>query len=227
MNVSGETPEALEERHVLLVDDHRVLAESMASVLREHFGKVTCVASAAGMMEVLLAAPGVSVVVCDLELPVVDGIEALHAARKAGLTVPFLFLTAHDEPFLARRALEFGASGYVLKSTPLATLLDAVRIVLSGGRYIDPAIKASALAVGREAGTHLSGAQLLVIAEMEQGRTAKEIAQNLGLSVRTIEATKRILMQRFDAHTSVELIYKLKQMGMPKFASWRIKKPRH
>lgn len=216
------------ERHILLVDDHSIVADGVARVLEKHFFKVTSVNSASAMLDALRCEDAVSAIVADLEMPGMDGIEALISVRGQGHAMPYIFLSVHDEPFLAKRALGFGANGYVLKASASQHLVDAINASFSGKTYIDPALASEMYRMLASPNVSLSRSQWAVIERLEKGLTAKQIARELGLSSRTIEATKRDLMQKFDTHSGLELIFKLKKLGLiggP--ASWMARSGKH
>lgn len=219
--------EARVERHILLVDDHRIVADGVAIILEKHFSKVTTVNSASAMFDVLRSPDTVSAVVADLAMPGMDGIEALLLARKEGYSMPYIFLTVHDEPILAKRAMQFGANGYLLKTTASHNLIAAINACFLGEQYIDPVLAFEMVRIAGSSNISFSRSQWDVIERLENGLSAKQIAWDLGISSRTVEATKRHLMQMFDAHSSLELIFKLKKLGLGRgLGSWKIRSNR-
>jgi DNA-binding NarL/FixJ family response regulator len=127
---------------ILLADDHRLLVERVAALLRPLFAVV----GTAGTGEELVSAARrlePDVIVSDIVMPVLTGIEAAHELRGAGLAAKFVFLSIHGESEFVDACLAEGAVGYVLKSRLKTDLIPAIRAALAGGTFISPVVSHS------------------------------------------------------------------------------------
>ena len=197
---------------VLLADDHLLVAEALKSLLTPEFDLVAVVEDGYALVE---AAGRLrpDVIVADVTMPRLNGIDALVRLRQGGDQVPVVFLTMHRDVTFARRALEAGASGFVLKHSAPFELVSAIRSALEGKTYLTPDIAAEVLGAMKEdpAGASdpigsLTVRQREVLQLLAEGRTAKEIASALSISDRTVEFHKQEMMETLDLHTSAALI---------------------
>ena len=133
---------------VLLADDHLLVAEALRSMLEPEFDLVGVVEDGRQMVEAAqLLHP--DVIVADVTMPHLNGIDALTRLREGGDQVPVVFLTMHRDVAFARRALEAGASGFVLKHSASVELITAVRAALEGKTYLTPQLAGEVLDVMR------------------------------------------------------------------------------
>jgi DNA-binding NarL/FixJ family response regulator len=197
---------------VLLADDHRVLSEGLKSLLQPYFDVVGIVSDG---WELVAASTGLDpdVVVLDISMPSLNGIDAARQLRSASLRAKFVFLTMHREVVYATRALEAGASGFVLKHSAASELVTAIQEALKGRTYITPQIASELIdSYRRRAPASVDGCGALTPRQKEvlqlvtDGRSAKEIAAILGISRRTAEFHKARLMETLGLHNTVELI---------------------
>jgi DNA-binding NarL/FixJ family response regulator len=197
---------------VLLADDHFVVAEGLRSLLAPHFDVVGIVSDG---RELLPAARALDpdVVVLDISMPSLNGIEAARQMRAANSRAKLVFLTMHREVAYAERALEAGAAGFVLKHSAASELVTAIREALKGGKYITPQIAGDLLdsmrrgaPAGVKAPDDLTPRQREVLQLVAEGRSAKQIAAALHISRRTAEFHKARLMETLGIHNTAELI---------------------
>jgi DNA-binding NarL/FixJ family response regulator len=197
---------------VLLADDHMLVAEGLRSVLAPHFDVVGIVSDG---RELLLAVRTLDpdVVVLDISMPSLNGIEAARQMRAANYRAKVVFLTMHCEVAYAARALEAGAAGFVLKHSAASELVTAIQEALKGGTYITPQVAGNLLdslrrgvPAGAEALDELTPRQREVLQLVAEGRSAKQIASVLGISRRTAEFHKVRLMETLGVQTTAELI---------------------
>jgi DNA-binding NarL/FixJ family response regulator len=197
---------------VLLADDHTVVAEGLRSLLEPHFEVVGIVSDG---RDVVAAANKLApdVVVLDISMPSLNGIEAARQMRAAGSRAKVVFLTMHREATYAARAVEAGASGFVLKHSATSELVTAIREALKGGTYITPQIAGDLLDSvrhGTPAGAkglgELTARQREVLQLVAEGRSSKQIATLLHISRRTAEFHKARLMEALGVHNTAELI---------------------
>jgi DNA-binding NarL/FixJ family response regulator len=190
-----------------------MVAEALKSLLAPEFDLVGVVEDGRAMIE---AAGRLrpDVIVADVTMPHLNGIDALAQLRQAGDRVPVVFLTMHRDVSFARRALEAGASGFVLKHSAPTELVSAIRAALEGHTYITPQLAGEVLAsmkqgpqTARDPVVSLTPRQREVLQLLAEGRSAKEIAATLSISARTVEFHKYQLMETLDLHTNAELIH--------------------
>ena len=208
----------LSRPRVLVADDHRMVAEGLRSLLSDEFDLLGVVEDGRALVEAARKQRP-DVVVVDVTMPHLNGIDALRVLKKENPQVKVVVLTMHQEPAYARRALEAGAAGFVLKHSAPAELLTAIRAALDGKTYITPAIAGEVLQAMRH-GTdpeadlagRLTSRQREILQLLAEGRSAKEIAGTLGISPRTVEFHKYQMMESLRLQSSAELIhYAIKQ----------------
>ena len=195
---------------VLLADDHRILAAGLEALLAPDYEVAGRAQDGRSLLE-LARQVQADFIVADVSMPGLNGIDALRAMRREGLDVPVIFLTMHTEPAYARRALEAGAAGYVLKHAAPQELLQALQAAAQGGIYISHEIAAEVLAApgqrtDRDPASGLTPRQREIIALLVEGRSAKEIARLLDISHRTVEYHKYQAMEALGVATNAELI---------------------
>jgi len=200
---------------ILLADDHAIVRQGL-KLLIDSQPEMTVIGEAADGDAVVTQAQALEpdVVVMDISMPGPSGLTATRTLkqRQPGLVV--LVLTRHEERTYLQELLRAGASGYVLKQSPPPQLLQAIRVVGSGGIYLDPAITArvaDGLLDGRQDGSRASAA---VISERESevlrlvavGNSNKEIADRLNISVKTVEVHKANAMRKLGLTGRVDII---------------------
>jgi DNA-binding NarL/FixJ family response regulator len=194
---------------VLLADDHRMVGDALRSMLEPEFDLVGVVGDGLALIE---AAERLrpDVIVADIAMPNLNGIDALLQLRKDGSTIPVVFLTMYRDVQFARRALDAGAAGFVLKHSASIELDQAIRAALEGSTYVTPQLAGKlfesmrAAAVADPLGS-LTSRQRQVLQGLAEGRSVKELADGLGISVRTVEFHKYQLSQVLGLHSIAEL----------------------
>ena len=198
---------------VLLADDHLLVAEALKSLLTPEFDLVGVVEDGRALVE---AAGRLKpdVIVADISMPNLNGIDALIHLRELGNRVPVVFLTMHRDVTFARRALDAGASGFVLKHSASIELVVAIRAALEGKTYITPQLAGEILDAMRRGPNQsadpvvaLTPRQREVLQLLAEGRLAKEIASSLAISTRTVEFHKYQMMEELGLRTNAELIH--------------------
>ncbi|HSP90959.1 MAG TPA: response regulator transcription factor [Vicinamibacterales bacterium] len=198
---------------VLVCDDHLMVAEALKSLLAPEFDLVGVVEDGRAMVEAVSTLRP-DVIVADVSMPHLNGIDALVKLRQGGDRTPVVFLTMHQDVTFARRALEAGASGFVLKHSAPAELVAAIRAALEGRTYLTPRLAGEVLdSVRQDPGraadpvVALTPRQREILQLVAEGRSAKEIASSLSISSRTVEFHKYQLMETLGLHTNAELIH--------------------
>ena len=214
--MSGEA-RAGERIGVLLVDDHAVVREGYRRLLERH-ADIVVLGEAADADEALALfvrlAPGI--VVMDITLPRVSGIEALKRMLALDRGARILMFSMHEDLIFARRALEAGAFGYVTKASAPDVLVAAIRSVAGGRRYLSAELaQALALtAVEVEHGETLSARELEVLRQIVRGSSVREIAEAMGLSPKTVANHQSALKQKLKAETAIQLLRKAAELGL-------------
>ena len=198
---------------VLLADDHRRVAEALKSLLAPEFDLVGVVEDGRALVEAARTQRP-DVIVADVTMPHLNGIDALVRLRQGGDQVPVVFLTMHRDVTFARRALDAGASGFVLKHSAPAELISAIRAALEGKTWLTPQLAGEVLGAMKEGPEKaadpvaaLTPRQREVLQLLAEGRSAKEIASRLGISARTVEFHKYQVMETLNLHTNAELTH--------------------
>ncbi len=200
------------KRRVLLADDHEIVVEGLKRILETKYELVAAVADG---RELLAEAEKLrpDVIVTDISMPLLNGLDAVRQLKKKGLRAKIVFLTMHADADLATEAFAAGAAGYVLKSSAGRELVDAIDTVLDGRVYLTPHIQQGVLEAFMKAGgerekasIELTQRQREVLQLVAEGLTMKEIASTLDVSPRTVESHKYDLMQKLGVRTTAELI---------------------
>ncbi len=197
---------------VLLADDHKIVVEGLRGILEPEFELVGTVEDGRALVA---AAQKLNpdVIVADVSMPLLNGIEAAQQLKKANSQAKIIFLTMHLDASYAIRALEAGASGYVLKHSAPSELVQAIGEALRGRVYVTPMIAKDVLQTFMDEShgiprgrLELTPRQREVLQLVGEGYSAKEIATNLHISARTVEFHKYRIMEDLNLRTNAELI---------------------
>jgi two-component system response regulator NreC len=208
-----------------LADDHHIIRQSL-KVLLESQSNIQVVAEAGNGIEAVEAVEKLkpNVLVLDLFMPVLNGLEVLRQLGKTAVSTRSIILSMHANEGYVLEALKCGAWGYVLKQSTSANLLQAVKEVMAGRRYLSPPLSERAIeayvarASGDQPPTPTRGPITIREAEVmnliAEGKTNSEIAGQLSISVRTVEHHRASLMRKLKCRNKAELIrYALDQRG--------------
>ncbi|WP_114241127.1 response regulator transcription factor [Dyella sp. C9] len=198
---------------LIIADDHRMVAEGVQHILEEDFDLLEIASDGEALIEAVQRLKP-DLVVADINMPRCSGMDALKSLRQAGVFTRFVFLTMHMEPALAVAALRAGASGYILKNSAGEDLRNAARQVMTGGTYVTPALGARYISGQLTDTRNLTSKQLQVLRLVGEGLRSKQIALQLGLSVRTVEAHKYTMMQVLGVHSTLELVRRAEDLGL-------------
>lgn len=202
---------------VLLADDHAIVAEGLATLLRIEFTVVGTVADGAALLKTARELRP-DVIVTDVAMPGLGGLDALRRLKAESSTAKVVLLTMHAEPELAAEAFGAGASAFVVKSSAGKELITAIRQVLLGRTYLTPLVTTDVIAnlAGARAvpSGKLTPRQRDVLRLIADGLTMKEIGAALGLSTRTVETHKYQMMQALEIGTTAELIRHAVEHGL-------------
>jgi DNA-binding NarL/FixJ family response regulator len=207
-------------KKILIVDDHPVMRRGLAALIESEPDFVVCgeAASCAEALEAIRQSPP-DLVIVDLVLGDDDGLSLIKAMKIRHPQIPSLVLSMHDESVYAERSLRAGAMGYVSKQQLDDDILDAIRRLLSGELYLSPALeqRLAAKYLGGQPPEPDSPADVLSDRELQvfrligQGRTTREIAGTLNLSIKTIESHREHIKHKLALRSSAELAQRATQ----------------
>lgn len=198
---------------VLLCDDHRIISDGLKSLLAGDTG-MNCVGAVENGAEAVHAVEhlAVDVVLMDLDMPVLDGLEATERIKEKWPQVKVIILSMHDEAAMVQRMMELGADGYLVKNCGRDELLLAIRDVHAGRKHFGSALMESLLSQRTENAAQsgllkdLSERETEVLAALAEGLTNKEIGDRLFISPRTVDTHRTNLMKKLDTHNIAGLV---------------------
>jgi len=219
---------------IVLADDHRIVAEGVRGLLEDAGYDVAAIVEDGRALLRAVEEYLPDVIVADVSMPMLNGIEAAEQLKRAGSTAKIIFLTMHPDVSYAARALATGACGFVLKHSAPGELLTAVREALAGRNYVTPRVAAElkrlkrpvadgddasgGAAVAASAASdpigRLTPRQREVLQLVAEGRSAKEVANILNISPRTAEFHKYRLMEQLAVTTNAELVQYAMRYGL-------------
>ena len=199
---------------VLVADDHRMVREGLVSIL-EHSGEAHVVGQAADGIEAVQLAAALSpqVAIVDISMPRLNGLEVVRRLKEKSPSMGILVLTMHEEEEYVIHLVKAGADGFLLKDSATEELITAVKTIHAGRGYFGPhAAKILAEQYRRPAEISGDPYGALTAREREifhlivEGMTTKEIARQLGISVKTAENHRARVLEKLDARNTVELV---------------------
>ena len=193
---------------ILMADDHQMLLDAFKVMLESEFDVVGTVTDGRALLEEF-ARLQPDVVVVDVAMPLLNGLDAGRQLKAQRRSVKLIFLTMNPDPDLAGEALRLGASGYVLKSSAAQELKQAIQEALRGRSYITPLITrdvVGSLIQQRTPRSELTGRQREVLQLLAEGKSMKEVAAILDLTPRTVAFHKYRMMEQLHLKTTAELV---------------------
>lgn len=208
-------------RHrVLLADEHRILTEGLTGILGQHY---EIVASARTGHELVFLAKqqNPDVILAEIALPQLNGLDAFQLLRKAGLSAKLVVLTSHLDVSLAIEAFRAGASGYVIKLSGKDEVITAIESAVHGRTYLSSGFPLDLVSILSEAvrrpagaGLKLTRRQKEVLQLVAEGKTMKEVALILSISTRTAESYKYEIMRILGLHSNAALVHYAIRIGL-------------
>ncbi len=191
---------------VLLVDDHVLVRRGFRAMLQDD-AEINVLGEAGDGEEAVRLAEETHprVIVMDCALPGMDGMEATRRIKERHPEIAVLMLSMHSEDTWVRRALEAGADGYILKSAVDLELADAIKRVAAGERVLDPRVAVASPLKGEKA-VGLTARELEILRFIVAGKSNKEIASELNLSVNTVAVHRANIMDSLQIHNTAELV---------------------
>jgi DNA-binding NarL/FixJ family response regulator len=200
---------------LLIADDHAMFSEALRVYLEKTYTVVGMVLDGRAMVaEATRLQP--DVVIVDISMPILNGLEAARRIKAQAPGIKFIFLTMHEDPNLAAAALELGPVGFVLKHSAAKELLNAIDQVLQGKPYLTPRLRtddwAAAKARARQFSKGMTPRQKEVVQLLGEGRCMKEIADLLDVSQKTVEFHKHQIQESFNLRSNADVVlFALKQ----------------
>jgi DNA-binding NarL/FixJ family response regulator len=206
---------------ILIIDDHALFRQGLRFLLRDLDPDLEIVEAADCAQATPLAGQAFNVILLDLHMPGVAGLDALQAVREAFEATRIVVLSGEEDPRQVRRAIEAGAAGFIPKSSTPEVLLSALRLVLADGVYL-PAVALKGVA-GEGSGAAistdrlddaLSERQVDVLRKAVQGKANKVIARELGISEGTVKAHLSAAFRALGVHNRTEAVYAAARSGL-------------
>jgi DNA-binding NarL/FixJ family response regulator len=205
---------------LLLADDHAIVLEGLSRLLEPEFEVVGKAGDGRAMLEIA-ARLKPDVIIVDVSMPLLSGIEAVRQLKRKDARVKVIVLSMHSDVELGSEALRAGASGYVLKHSAAETLHRAIHKVLDGEMYVSPRLSIDVLSAVHQSSRHterpvvtLTQREREVLQLVAEGRTIRGISNILRIAVRTVVFHKGNLRQKLGLHTTAELTCYAIQCGL-------------
>jgi two-component system NarL family response regulator len=187
---------------IVIAEDQRLIRELLVGALaREDGFEIAGQADNGREAIALVDASRPDMLVLDVGLPDIDGVEVARALRKAHPYLRILALSVHEEPQFVQRMLKAGADGYVVKSAATAELMDALRALKEGRSYLSPVLRLPASG----GPTPLAPREREILVLIADGKRSAQIAETLSISVGTVEAHRRNIMAKLGLHNVADL----------------------
>jgi two-component system, NarL family, invasion response regulator UvrY len=198
---------------ILIADDHPIVRAGLKQILEEASDiKVTVEAGDGHELLRLIRKGGIDVVLLDISMPGLTGLDALKQIKTENPDLPILILSMHPEDQYGIRVLKAGAAGYLMKSAAPDQLVGAIRKVYRGGRYVSPSL-AEKMAFGLQTGASglphetLSDREYQVLCMIASGKTVKEIGEELALSEKTISTYRARVLEKMNMKSNSEMTH--------------------
>jgi two-component system secretion response regulator SsrB len=202
---------------VLIVEDHSLLVDGLRTLLGRQ-SRYEVVGAVSSGLQVYEACQRLSpdMVLLDLGLPGMDGIDVIHQLRRRWDALRIVVVTATAEEWRGQAALDAGAIGYVLKQSPQQVLLAALQYAALGKQYVDPALRLDSIQASGAAGgeTPLTPRERQVLKLVAEGKCNRDVAVLLSISTKTVETHRLNLMRKLDVHKATELNNWARRLGL-------------
>ncbi len=199
---------------LLFADDHSMFRQGLRRLLQDA-AAVEIVAECSSGTETLseISRLQPDVILLDISMPDIDGVAVVTRLRNDHIQIPVIMLTMHDDPVWCRRAITAGANGYLLKDDAFHELLRAIYDVVDGKQYLSrrlayrdfPTASATSL---------LSDREVEILKLISQGKTNRRIAEELGISIKTVDTHRTRMMKKLNLHNAAELIRHAVEQGL-------------
>lgn len=203
---------------IIVVDDHQLFREGIISLLSKNEDlEVVGEASSAEDLYGLLASTNPHIILIDITMPGINGLEAIEDCRSKFPDVRFIVLTMHAEGQYVVKAVRNGAFGYLIKNADENELIQAIKNVANGKKHFNSEISQlmiGNMAIEGESHKKLSDREMEVLTLVSEGQTTKEIAEQLFVSARTVETHRVNMMKKLKVQNTAELIKKAAHLNL-------------
>jgi DNA-binding NarL/FixJ family response regulator len=210
----------MKRARILLADDHIIIIEGLRRLLENRFELVGAVTNGLALLEAAKTTKP-DIILLDISMPYLSGLDAARTLQKDFKRIKLIFLTQHTDSYFVKEAFRAGASGYLLKQSAGDELITAIDQVLQGRPYITPLIAEDLIPMILESKDHSEGKgpditprQRQVLQLIAEGKSLKQVALILEISVRTAESHKYEMMQKLGVRTNAELIQYAFRIGL-------------
>lgn len=211
----------MKKARIILADDHTILLDALKNLVEPEFEVVALCSDGRDLIKAA-AELNPNVVVLDIGMPTMNGLNAGQRLKQILPTVKLVYLTMNQDPDMASEAFRLGASAYLLKTSAASELIRALREVVRGGTYVTPAMTDGMVGSfiqnfkRRKSSNHLTLRQKEVLQLLAEGRSMKEAAFILNVSPRTVAFHKYTMMDHLNIRSSAELIeYAMRSSVLP------------
>ena len=205
----------MKQVRILLADDHQMIRESLSTLINAEANLVVVGEADDGrtaLEQIETLRP--DLLLLDISMPGMSGIQVMEQLRGRADAPRVIVLTAYEDATYLRQLLDAGAAGYVLKRSPIGVLIEAIRAVMDGDTYLDPRVAGKVVSGflsqkklrGSREGEVLSARENEVLLRVAQGYSNREIASQLGISVKTVESHKANCMAKLSLRTRAEIV---------------------
>jgi two-component system, NarL family, response regulator NreC len=211
---------------ILVVDDHPIVRDGLYNAMKnvKDFKIVGAVSSANEALD-LIQTNNIDVLLSDISMPEISGIQLAEKVKKISPLVKILFLTMHENDAYVNSAIQTGASGYLLKDSEISELENAIRVIYAGNSYFGKNINTDSNAASQKHTSEseikpnniLSQREIEILNLIAHGSSNKEIAAKLYISNRTVDAHRYNIMQKLDVKNTAELIKKAVRLKLVEF----------
>ena len=198
---------------LLIADDHAIVREGLKKILalNRDIDVVAEAADGAGVLQYMRNAADIDLLLLDMTMPGIDGTSLIGHIKTCHAALPILVFSMHNEPQMVFRAIKAGAAGYIVKDSDPETLLEAIRKVAGGGKYIDPVLAerlAFDAAFPEQSAPHalLSEREFEVFRLLVAGKRINDIADQLAISNKTVSTHKQHLMEKMKIDNPADLV---------------------
>ena len=209
----GEVETAITKPSIAISDNHLVVAQGLALALEGHF-KIKAVLRSGHELEKLARSDPPDAIVSEVLLLGQSGLDTLERIRSADIKVPFIIFTSQLDHLTLHRAFYAGARGMVAKLESVTALQAAIGLVLQGKAYVSDAFLPALVSESKVEEVRLTKRQQIILELLDQGMTARKIAETLCLSRRTVESHKVRILHILGAHSLVDLLAKARCRGL-------------
>ncbi len=204
--------------NLIVADDHQIFRQGLVKMLEEisDFNIIGETGNGNNALEIIMKTKP-DIAILDISLPDLNGFEIAEAIQKKGIPTKVIFLTMHNDPITAKRAIQSFGDGYVIKDNAFEDLLYAIKSVRAGGKFISPSVSDKLINVGAPVESLqivLTEREKEILNLIASGLTNKQIANKLYISIKTVETHRNRILQKLGVHTTADLVRYAIQSGL-------------